>query len=77
MPKDWTDDEIKAAIKEAVDIVHEDRERAQYATLHERFGEKPPEGDGKNPPPPKKEEEPPPDPPATRSIWWPKGSLDS
>lgn len=72
MAKEWTDEEVTAEIREAVRIVNEDRERATYAQLHERYGQKPPpEGDpkdGKNTPPPKTDGTEPPK--KRRSIWW-------
>jgi hypothetical protein len=73
MAKEWTDEEVQAEIREAVRIVHEDRERATYQQLHERFGQKPsPSGDpkdGKNPPPPKDGGDQPPTQ-KRKSLWW-------
>lgn len=70
--KEWTDEEVQAEIREAVRIVHEDRERATYQQLHERYGQKPPPSgdpkDDKTPPPPKKDGEEPPK--KRRSIYW-------
>lgn len=73
MAKEWTDEEVQAEIREAVRIVNEDRERATYKQLHERYGQKDgskdkPE-DGKQPPPPKDDGG---EPPAKkrRSLWW-------
>lgn len=71
MAKEWTDDEVQAAIREAVRIVHEDRERATYKSLHERYGQ---DGktDDKTPPPPNNDDNQPPEPPKKkRTIWWP------
>jgi hypothetical protein len=75
----WTDDEVKAEIREAVRIVTEDREKATYATLHEKYGNK----DAPNPDdskdgdksksPPRKEGEPEPDLDRSkqkRSLFW-------
>jgi hypothetical protein len=78
--KEWTDDEIRAEIKDAVRIVAEDREKARYLELHSRYGAKPEEGekteeteetedDGGTKPPPQK----PPKEEGTkkkRSLWW-------
>lgn len=77
MPRDWTDDEIAAEIAKNVKIVAEDRERADYTRLHEKYKQTPentPPGDGKAPPPPKADGSPG-DPPAgppkpKRSLWW-------
>lgn len=70
--KEWTDEEVQAEIREAVRIVHEDRERQTYQQLHERYGQKPsgsdkPE-DGKTPPPAKDDAGEPPK--KRRSIYW-------
>ena len=59
MAKDWTEEEIRGLISDSVRIVHEDRERSTYKSLHEKYGEKqetapeaePKEGD----PPPAKD----------------------
>jgi hypothetical protein len=58
MAKDWTDEEVRALISDSVRIVHEDRERTTYKSLHEKYGtkeepapEEPKEGD----PPPAKD----------------------
>jgi hypothetical protein len=78
--KKWTDEEVQAEIQAAVKIVAEDREKAEYARLHERYG-KAPEGDGGSgssgdgdgsKAPPKKEGEPEPnlDGGKKRSLWW-------
>lgn len=79
MAKKWTDEEVSAEIKEAVRIVNEDRERASYAQLHEKYGKSASDdsggsgdssnGDGKAPP--KKEGEAEPDlAKGKRSLWW-------
>ena len=67
--KEWTDEEVQAEIKEAVRIVNEDRERATYAQLHERYGEKP-KSDPKDGPPPPKNDDPTPTEKKRRSLWW-------
>jgi hypothetical protein len=76
--KEWTDEEVRAEIAAAVKIVAEDRERAQYKSLHERFGEKaaPPEGEKT---PPKKETpegESGKAPEKTKRIFWGNPSAD-
>jgi hypothetical protein len=65
--KEWSDEEVQAAIKEAVHIVREDR--------FEKFvrgkvgGATPPPGGPT--PPPGKPGDPPADPlPKRKSIWW-------
>lgn len=58
MAKEWTDEEVRALISDSVRIVHEDRERTTYKSLHEKYGtkEEPPEGEPKEgDPPPAKE----------------------
>jgi hypothetical protein len=71
MAKEWSDDEISAEIKRCHDIVREDRERAQYTTLHERFGKTETDTETEGKPPPAKETGPEGDPkPKKRSIWW-------
>lgn len=78
MARKWTDEEVQAEIRAAVAIVTEDRERAQYAALHERFGKDPAKDDpAKDPakdgptPPPAKDGDPEPEPtPVKRSLWW-------
>ena len=77
--KKWTDDEVKAEIREAVKIVNEDRERATYAQLHERYGKKDDDnssdsgnGDGSKTPP-RKEGDPESDLDKSeqkRSLFW-------
>jgi hypothetical protein len=62
------DDEVRKLIRESVQIVREDRERGQYATLHERYGKpaepvEPGEGD----PPPA--DDPKPEPQAEFGLW--------
>lgn len=79
--KKWTDEEVQAEIKNAVRIVTEDRERASYAQLHEKYGKEASgdpsgsdggsNGDGKTPP--KKEGETESDLEGSgkkRSLWW-------
>jgi hypothetical protein len=68
MPKDWTDDEIRAMIADSRRIVEEDREKATYTTLHEKYGVK---ADPKAPPP--KQDDPPPDDKPKRKPLWPVG----
>ena len=80
MAKKWTDEEVQEEIKNAVKIVQEDRERADYARLHERYGKAPEgdsgsgdssNGDGKKAPPTKEgETEPPVESGGKRSLWW-------
>jgi len=71
MAKEWTDEEVQALISDSVKIVAEDRERAQYQALHERFGAKPEDSkdDGKTPPP-KKDDKPEDPKPKKKSLWW-------
>jgi hypothetical protein len=69
MAREWTDEEVKAEIAAAVKIVAEDREKATYANLHSKYGDK--EGNPNSPP--KKEEGAPPSPenmPKKKSLWW-------
>jgi len=86
MAKKWTDEEVQAEIREAVKIVSEDRERARYAQLHEKYGKGSGDGsgdsdsgnngDGKTPP--KKDGEPEPDLDGggkRKSLWW--GEVDA
>lgn len=76
MTKKWTDEEVQAEIQAAVKIVAEDRERAEYARLHGKYGTESdnPNGDsgsddGKTPP--KKEGETEPSVETGRkSLWW-------
>lgn len=69
MAKEWTDEEVQKLISESVNIVREDRERASYKTLHEKYGNaEPPAEPGEGDPPPPKPE--PNEPPKKRSIWW-------
>lgn len=72
-PSAWTDDDVKAEIREAVRIVHEDRQRATYAELHERFGDKPRDPDDPKPPPKEPTLD---DVKPKRSIWWGETSDD-
>lgn len=71
--KEWTDEDVQTEIREAVRIVHEDRERATYRQLHEKYGQDnggtPDPKDGKNPPPPK-EEPTEPEKKKRRSLYW-------
>jgi len=70
--REWTDEEVQAEIAAAVKIVAEDKERAQYLALHERFGAKPDDSNqdpGKTPPPAKDDPKPD-DKPKKRSLWW-------
>jgi hypothetical protein len=69
MAKEWTDDEIRAMIADSRKIVEEDRERGQYATLHEKYGAKPPEPKDPKAPPPKQEPDPEPEKKARRPLW--------
>jgi hypothetical protein len=70
--KEWTDDEVQAEIREAVRIVNEDRERATYKSLHERYGKESTDPPGT---PPKKEGDA--DPPEgnkkSKSLYWGEG----
>ena len=75
MARKWTDEEVQAEIKAAVAIVTQDREKAQYLALHERYGSK--DDPGKDPakdgptPPPAKDGDPPPEPTEKKkSLWW-------
>ena len=74
MPKrEWTDEEVQEEIRNAVKIVAEDREKAQYLELHSRFGPKPddpPADPGKTPPPAKDTPPKDDDKPKRRSLWW-------
>ena len=80
MAKKWTDDEVEAEIKRAVQIVSEDRERATYASLHEKYGKSgsgdpsgsgdDPNGDGKDPKKGEGDPEPDLDAGKRRSLWW-------
>lgn len=72
MPKkEWTDEEIQQEIRDAVAIVQEDRERADYTRLHERFGQSKEPTDPNAPkPPPAKDPQDKPKPTGRRSIWW-------
>lgn len=66
--KEWTDDEVEAGIADAVKIVREDREKAEYVRLHGLYGNQPdPDDKGNNPPPKKKDD---PEPKKSRSLWW-------
>lgn len=66
--KSWTDDEVQAYLDEQVAIVRDDRDRAAYRTLHERFKDKPDsQGDGKTPPPDKGDPAP---GPKKRGLFW-------
>ena len=76
--KVWTDEEVQNEIKAAVAIVNEDRERADYARLHGKYGQQD-NGDGKEgekqedkSPPAKQDQEDPKDQgkKQKRSIWW-------
>ena len=73
MARKWTDEEVQAEIRTAVAMVAEDRDRAHYKTLHERFGDKPagdPPKDGPTPPP-AKDGDPTPEPTEKKkSLWW-------
>lgn len=73
MTKKWTDAEVEDLIRQSVQIVADDKERAEYNRLHGKYGakEEPEEtetetDDGKKPPPEKegkKEEN------SKRSLW--------
>jgi len=70
--REWTDDEVKAEIAAAVRIVAEDRERAEYTRLHEKYKPDPdtdPAGNGKTPPPKKDGDDGEP-PKPKRGLWW-------
>lgn len=73
MARKWTDEEVQAEIKAAVAMVAEDREKAQYLSLHKRYGQgvkDDPDKDGPTPPP-AKDGDPPPEPTERRkSLWW-------
>lgn len=79
MAKEWTDDEVQEAIRDAVKIVAADKERAEYERLHGLYGQKQEEnedqGDGKTPPPKKDKEDKTP-PKGKRSLWWGEPSGD-
>jgi hypothetical protein len=70
--KEWNDDEVKAEIADAVRIVHEDREKQTYNSLHEKYGRTPESDpqDGKNGPPPKKDAPEGDTPKKRRSLYW-------
>lgn len=76
MARKWTDEEVQKEIRDAVAIVAQDRERAQYLALHERYGSKDDSGKGDPPkdgptPPPAKDGDPPPEPTEKKkSLWW-------
>jgi hypothetical protein len=74
--KEWTDDEIKAEIKRCHDIVREDRERASYTSLHEKYGKPAYEGqtEVEGGPPPRKDPPEKSEPKKKRSIWF--GEID-
>jgi hypothetical protein len=69
---DWTDDDVRAAIKECHDIVREDRDRARYAELHGKYGTAKEDDESEDKPeggiPPAKTKED--STPKSRSIWW-------
>lgn len=70
--RNWSDDEIREAIKDAHRIYMEDHgNRALYDKLHSQYGgEGEPKNDPSGAPPPK---DPPAEPPAEkpkRSLWW-------
>jgi hypothetical protein len=67
MGKEWTDEEVQAEIRAAVDIVKEDR---FLKALSSKLDTKPPDGP---PAPPRKDppEKPDDKPPAAKgSLWW-------
>lgn len=72
MAREWTDDEVSAEIRAAVDIVRKDKERAEYTRLHGLYGsgegDPPSDPDDPNKPPPKKDKTEP--EPKRRSLWW-------
>jgi hypothetical protein len=75
MAREWTDEEIRALIADSRKIVEEDREKAAYATLHEKYGAKPDPKDPKDPKgPPPRQDEPPPDDKPKRKPLWPVGN---
>ena len=76
--KEWTDDEVKAEIAAAIKIVNEDRERASYKSLHEKYGGEPPKPDGEKTPPKidKPEGEGGKEPEKTKRIFWGNPSAD-
>lgn len=66
--KDPTDDEVRKLIRESVEIVREDRERAHYAELHGKYGQQPePAQAGQGDPPPAAE--PKEEPKAEYGLW--------
>lgn len=66
-----TDDEIRQLIKESRSIFEEDRERATYRSLHEKYGKETEDPSTKDGAPPKKEEEGGKEgKPKSRSLWW-------
>lgn len=79
MGKKWTDEEVQQEIKDAVRIVNEDREKASYAQLHEKYGKPASDDSGgsdggsgsDDKTPPKKEGETDPDlGKSKKSLWW-------
>lgn len=72
MAKEWTDDEVQEEIRKAVAIVREDREKATYAELHSRYGQKPEGEEGKEggPTPPPKKDKTEETSKKKKSIWW-------
>lgn len=73
MAREWTDEEVQAEIREAVRIVQEDKDRAAYKQLHERFGQAPTEPDNpKDNPgvPPQKDNNGEPAKKGRKSLWW-------
>ncbi len=69
MPKEWTDDEVKAEIAAAIQIVREDK---IDSLIRRRLSPAPndPNNPGTNPPPPGGNN-PNPNPSAKRgSLWW-------
>lgn len=68
--KEWTDEDVRAEIAEAVRIVAEDREKARYRELHGKYGsgDQPPADDGNGPKPPPAKDEP--SKPKKRTLYW-------
>lgn len=68
--KEWTDEDVQAAIADAVRIVTEDRDKAAYLALHERFKDSGEPGKNPSGAPPPKDPADPAEPHKTKSLWW-------
>lgn len=67
MGKEWTDDDVKAEIAEAVRIVREDKFEA---FVRSRTGTQTPQGSGSAPPPKQTPPEPPEPTKVKKGLWW-------